>query len=445
MEETSTAESQPGNEIWPRVFISYSRADQDFVRRLAASLEERGFAPDWDQTTLDPDNVGAGISAEDEWWGRLQEMIATADTMVFVVSPHSARSQVCDEEIAYARSVGKRVIAIRARPIDFNKAPPRLAGLNAKIAFDGSAGSYDEALDQLTRALLVDVRWMRELARLTVLAERWDASTREADRLLPGDELRIAESWAARRPASAPPIAQLIIDYLEASRDHEEERQAITEVERVRYEEIERVTRSFLEAELRVRETAPPAGNQGIVDEQETELELIRALAGELTRWHPQAARHVKSMGARDGYAEIFRFPCCDRLVRDFLATSSEKDLPSQFRADGCQEIPESIRYKPRDVANPFSSLLVARHDFLEATLDSLFDAGMADEMIDYLAERDRKLGDAEREAKRVLDDADRPYDADYKELRSARWRAGVALKLLRNQYRRWLERSESA
>ena len=33
-----------------RVFISYSRKDDQFVKRLAASLDERGFAPDWDQS-----------------------------------------------------------------------------------------------------------------------------------------------------------------------------------------------------------------------------------------------------------------------------------------------------------------------------------------------------------------------------------------------------------
>ena len=57
-------------------------------------------------------------------------MIAAADIMVFIVSPESAESPVCDREIAHARELGKRIIAILFRPIDFAGAPKLLAALN---------------------------------------------------------------------------------------------------------------------------------------------------------------------------------------------------------------------------------------------------------------------------------------------------------------------------
>ena len=109
-----------------RVFLSYSRKDGAFTRCLADALAARGYVPDFDQANYGPDNVNSGISAEDEWWQRLQAMIASADAMVFVVSPDSAASKVCDEEIAYARGLGKRIIPVLRRPIDYHKAPPRL-------------------------------------------------------------------------------------------------------------------------------------------------------------------------------------------------------------------------------------------------------------------------------------------------------------------------------
>jgi hypothetical protein len=126
-----------------RVFLSYSRKDADFTRRLAQALSARGYAPNYDQSARDPANIESGIAAEDEWWQRLKEMIAAADAMVFIVSPDSATSKVCDEEIAYARNLGKRIIPIRRRPIDFAKAPPRLSALNVKIEFidDGEAAA----------------------------------------------------------------------------------------------------------------------------------------------------------------------------------------------------------------------------------------------------------------------------------------------------------------
>jgi nucleoside 2-deoxyribosyltransferase len=352
-----------------RVFISYSRKDQEFVERLAASLDERGFVPDWDQTTADPDSVSAGISAEDQWWARLQELIAAADVMVFVVSPDSATSKVCDEEIAYARALGKRVIPILRRTIDFKQAPPRLAALNVKISFITETASYDDSLERLARALALDVGWMRELTRLSQAATAWSASGSEKDRLLRGDEVRAAENWAARRPASAPPVSALMLEFLEASRDFEEERRAISEVERLRYQEIDRVTREFLEEELKHRESRPRPGHPGVDDELATEKELVRSLVGLQIRWHPQAAQHIASTGARDGYAEIFGFPCCDLKIKDFLATS-ERDPPSQFRADGCEEIPESIRYEASKPTNPFRSLLIAHYRQLTAATD---------------------------------------------------------------------------
>jgi hypothetical protein len=118
---------------WPRVFLSYSRKDRAFAEWLASSLTARGFVADWDQASTDPDNISTGISAEDEWWDRLQQMITAADVVVFVISPDAAASKVCDEEIAYARALGKRTLAILCRPIDFSTAPPRLAALSSRV------------------------------------------------------------------------------------------------------------------------------------------------------------------------------------------------------------------------------------------------------------------------------------------------------------------------
>src|ERR1044071_4012511 len=119
-----------------RVFLSYSRKDAGLVALLAENLTARGVEVDYDQSSEDPSNVALGISAEDLWWERLKEMIIAADVIVFSVSPDSIRSPVCDEEVAFAQSLKKRIIPILVRPIDFAKAPPRLSALNIKIRFD---------------------------------------------------------------------------------------------------------------------------------------------------------------------------------------------------------------------------------------------------------------------------------------------------------------------
>jgi TIR domain len=157
-----------------RIFLSYSRKDGAFTHRLADALAVRGYVPDFDQANYDPDNIDSGISAGDEWWQRLRAMIASADAMVFIVSPDSAASKACDEEIAYARDLGKRVIPVLRRPIDFLKAPPRLTALNIKIQFlEEAAPAFDVSLTELCVALDTDVDWFRESRRLTGLAIRW--------------------------------------------------------------------------------------------------------------------------------------------------------------------------------------------------------------------------------------------------------------------------------
>jgi hypothetical protein len=95
-----------------RVFLSYSRKDLDFVIWLSSALGRHGCSTDFDRSTDNPSNIATGISAEDAWWTRLEEMITSAEVMIFVVSPDSIQSKVCSEEIAFAQTIGKRIIPV---------------------------------------------------------------------------------------------------------------------------------------------------------------------------------------------------------------------------------------------------------------------------------------------------------------------------------------------
>ena len=68
-----------------KVFISYSRRDStEFADELVNGLELAGFAP-----YLDRHNVAPG----EKWEVRLGGLIAQADTVIFVVSPESVKSE----------------------------------------------------------------------------------------------------------------------------------------------------------------------------------------------------------------------------------------------------------------------------------------------------------------------------------------------------------------
>jgi WD40 repeat protein len=213
-----------------RVFLSYSRKDDAFTRRLAVALETRGYAPDFDQSRRDdPTNFDTGISVEDDWWDRLKDMIVAADVMVFIVSPDSAASPVCDKEIAYARNMGKRIIAILRRPVDFSKLPPLLSARHIELDFtDDAEVPFAAAVDRLSSALDLDVAWHRESARLTLLAQRWDKAGRTEELLLTAADVRAVGDLLERRPVSAPEPSEVLVALRDASRarmDAEETRQ----------------------------------------------------------------------------------------------------------------------------------------------------------------------------------------------------------------------------
>src|SRR6516165_5760074 len=90
-----------------RVFISYSRDDLEFADQLDAALNAYGF-----ECIIDRH----GISGGEDWKRQLGNLISEADTVVFVLSPTSAGSEICDWEVEEATRLGKRILPIIYRP-----------------------------------------------------------------------------------------------------------------------------------------------------------------------------------------------------------------------------------------------------------------------------------------------------------------------------------------
>ena len=91
-----------------KIFISYSRKDMAFADRLDAALKALGFEPLIDREE---------IYAFEDWWKRLQALIARADTVVFVLSPDSVTSREALREVEYAASLNKRFAPIVCRRV----------------------------------------------------------------------------------------------------------------------------------------------------------------------------------------------------------------------------------------------------------------------------------------------------------------------------------------
>jgi TIR domain len=139
-----------------KVFISYSRDDLEFADQLDASLELGGF-----ETTIDR----RGMSGGEDWKARLGALIRDADTVVFVLSPSSAQSDICVWEVGEAVQLGKRIIPVLCRMLGDAKAPQQLADRDyiyfyPEPKFPGSG--FGPGLKRLAAALNTDLDWVRE-------------------------------------------------------------------------------------------------------------------------------------------------------------------------------------------------------------------------------------------------------------------------------------------
>jgi predicted negative regulator of RcsB-dependent stress response len=201
-----------------KVFISYSRQDMAFADRLEAALKERAFEPLIDRTE---------IYAFEDWWKRIQALIAQADTVIFVLSPDAVASEVCAKEVAYAASLNKRFAPVVFRRVDDKQVPEALARLNF-IFFDDEA-LFADGVNQLCNALATDIGWIRKHTQYGEAARHWAAGGRPAGLLLRSPVLEDAERWIASRPPGAPaPIVETQLFIAESRRATTRRRNILT-------------------------------------------------------------------------------------------------------------------------------------------------------------------------------------------------------------------------
>lgn len=181
-----------------RVFISYSRRDLE----MAEALRERLIAEGLD-AFLDTHDIVKG----EPWRDRLRTLIARADVVLFLISPDSVRSEICDWEVNEAELLAKRIAPAVCRETPMDEIPARLQRLN--LAFLRTPEEIEREFPALAAAIRQDATWVREHSRLGELARRWDDRGRPSRLLLRGADIAAAENWRAARGPSAPPLSAL--------------------------------------------------------------------------------------------------------------------------------------------------------------------------------------------------------------------------------------------
>jgi hypothetical protein len=227
-------------------FISYSRKDSEFGRRLHTALigQGRDVWMDWKD-----------IPQSAEWWGEIVSGIDLADNFVLLISPDSIASPICNLELDYARANNKRILPVIVRQTnerealvdlvtrelnDFQKALvgkrdmlamardswTTLQGLN--WIFFGESDDFDAKLREVTDTLDLDIEYVHEHTRLLNRAKDWERRGRLPSLLLRDDDLIQAESWLQSSVEHKPTPTELHTAYIQASRQVQDEQQRIT-------------------------------------------------------------------------------------------------------------------------------------------------------------------------------------------------------------------------
>jgi len=191
----------------PDVFISYSRKDKDFVRELHTALksQNRDTWVDWEDIPLTAD-----------WWQEITHGIEAADSFLFIISPDSIASDVCNREIEHAIQHNKRLIPVMRRDAVTQNVHNALASHN--WLFMRESDDFSTSFDQLMLALDTDLDYVRAHTRLLVRAREWETKQRIAAYVLRGEDLQNAENWLATSGRKEPQPTDLQREYIFASR-----------------------------------------------------------------------------------------------------------------------------------------------------------------------------------------------------------------------------------
>ena len=133
-----TAFEMAENETKPKVFISYSRKDIKFARRLAGDLESAGFDVWWDISDL---------KGGDDWVRFIPAAIEACQFFVVLLSPDSVKSEWVSKEYSYALRLRKKIVPAMIRQCDVPFA------LNTINYVDFVNEEYETAVNKLLSAL----------------------------------------------------------------------------------------------------------------------------------------------------------------------------------------------------------------------------------------------------------------------------------------------------
>jgi len=188
------------------LFISYSRKDIDFAQKLTSSLSKIGFDVwvDWND-----------IPPTADWWETIEKGIESSEAFIFLMSPTSAVSEICNQEIDYAIKNGKRLIPVVVQDVEKEKVHSYLNKLN--WIFFREQDNFEESIKKLETGLKIDIAWLETHRKIQVRALEWQ-KRKTNSLLLRGEDLLDAETQLAAHASADPAPTEIQYEFMFESR-----------------------------------------------------------------------------------------------------------------------------------------------------------------------------------------------------------------------------------
>ena len=180
------------------IFISYSRKDIDFAQKIVDALTTNDL-----DTWIDWKSIPKG----EDWEKEIYRGIEEADAFLFLISPNSVASEMCNKEIAHAVKNGKRILPIFISGVEnwevygitekflTREAREEINRRNFIFCREGK-DEFNKTIEEIRTTIHIDYEWLKYHTELQVKALKW-AQKKDNSRLLRGKELRDAEQQLA--------------------------------------------------------------------------------------------------------------------------------------------------------------------------------------------------------------------------------------------------------
>ena len=188
-----------------KIFISYSRKDTKAAQKLIAALEDMGHHVwvDWES-----------ILPGSDWLDQIFKGIEGSDAFIFLISPDSIISEVCNIEIGHAGKNNKRIVPVVVKTVKSDETNEIIRKIN--WTFIRRNDNYKDGLKKIKEAIELDFDWVEEHNRLQNRAIEWDEK-KDSSMLLRGRDLREARRAVAKAKNKEPLLTDLQGHYINHS------------------------------------------------------------------------------------------------------------------------------------------------------------------------------------------------------------------------------------